>query len=180
VWHDSFMCETHPPHLRDIHDPFTWVIRPVNVCDMQRSYVKYNSFICTTHSYVWRDSLLMWIYLCVSICLFVYQYVCVSICVFMYKCVRVCACEYVLMVWVYMCVSVCVFVYICVCVRAHVWIYMCICIAPCQLTLTNTHAHTHTHTHTHTRTHTGREAGTEIKCESFAYCRNLSPSSHID
>jgi len=131
VEHTPLICvthtpQTHTPHLRDIHDPFTWVIRPVNVCDMQRSYVRYDSFICMTHSYIWRDSLLMWIYACVSICVFVYQYVCVSVCVFVYKSVRVCACQYILMVWVYMCVSACVFVYICVCACVSMCEYICV------------------------------------------------------
>ena len=80
VWHDSFICETWPIHMCDIHDSFiratwldhrnhswTWgsdasescvacrVTRRTHMCDVTDSYVWHDSLICVTGRTHLRD-----------------------------------------------------------------------------------------------------------------------------
>jgi hypothetical protein len=75
--------------------------------------------------YVWSCLFLLWvglcIYLCVYVCTYVFVYVCMHVCV--YVCMHVCIC-----VCMYICICVCVYVCMYLCMYISVYMYMCVCI----------------------------------------------------
>ena len=69
-----------------------------------------------------------------------YVYVCLSVCMYMYVSVCLYACLYVCM---YMSVCVCMYMSVCVYVCVYVHVCMCLYMYVCNVAQCNAHTHTH-------------------------------------